>query len=123
MLMWQLASGWVPQQAEGPLQMQAEVSLCADMLDTYGAAFPGAADAVAAGDFGWPASWCSSSSSSSTGDGAAAGWQDFRHGCLPAAADHGWLPEGYRALMYRCCRPQASIRPSLSVALRSLNLD
>lgn len=116
--MWQLASGWVPQQAEGAVQMQAAVSWCADMLDTYGAAFPGAADAVAAGDFGWLSSWCSSSS---TGDGAAAAlWQDWRHGCLPAAADQGWLPEGNRTLMYRCCRPQASIRPSLSVVLRSL---
>jgi hypothetical protein len=116
MLMWQLATGWVPQQAESPTEAQAEVSWCADMRDRYGATFPGAADAVAAGDSDWADAWGSSSGSSThtkqRGSGAAAGSQYVRHGWLPSAAD-SWLPDGYRALMHSCCQPVVHSRPSL----------
>ena len=116
MLMWQLATGWVPQQAEGPAEAQAEVSWCADWRDRYGATFPGAADAVAARYGHWEDAWGRCSNAATTvrksGSGAAAGGQDARHGRLPSTAD-SWLPEGYRALMYRCCQPQASTRPDV----------
>jgi len=123
MLMWQLASGWVQQQqqqGDGLAEILAEVNWCHGMIRSYGAAFPGAPEAVAAGVAGWGSSSSSKDSASShTGQAGSAPevatqCQDRRHGWLPTAADStGWLPSGYRTLMASCCCPQPGLRPSL----------
>jgi len=124
MLMWQLATGWVPQQqqqqlpqqqqqqqqqhercvsGESALDLHGDVNWCCAMRKWFGTTFPGAV-----GD-GVGALSCAGNMQQAPDEW---GLMSGRHGVLPAAADN-WLPVGYRSLMAACCSTSAADRPSV----------
>jgi hypothetical protein len=127
MLLWQFATGWVPQQqleivsVEDNLQVYDELSWCAEMVQVYGTTFPGAAaaaatcgaDAAATGvESGQTAAGVPESGAAEADTEQQCGWV-CRHGGLPRAA-LAWLPPGYSQLLYDCCRSDPAARPSMA---------
>jgi hypothetical protein len=133
MLMWQVASGWVPQQQqqqqrgsrfdeiEQELEVYEELQWCGEMMHIYGTTFPGAIGhrpnpAVAAGSSADAAAVVAALAAEQGYRDAASFCADLaavsRHGMVPAAAE-AWLPKGYWQLMVQCCSSDAGRRPDI----------
>jgi hypothetical protein len=130
MLMWQVASGWVPQQQqqqqgsgldkiEQEIEVYEELQWCGEMMHIYSTTFPGAI-----GHRPNPAAAAAAERAAQQGYRDAASFcTDLvavsRHGMVPAAAA-AWLPKGYWQLMVQCCSSDASRRPDIAQVCRQL---